>query len=229
MSNELSEQTYWESLRLAGASTVSAVLDMRGLDGIISGIPFCTPGPAYAGPAFTVKIISGALGSFKAEEFNIPSYVDAAPEGSVLAVDVGGAAISISGGVAARVTALRGVRGWVVDGGMRDADELRESGVPIHVRHLTSVSGRTRVRVEATQVPISVAGVHIQPGDIMVGDESGIACVPRAELYAVARMSNWIRERDNTAMQLVHLGNNFKEAFSKATALQTEKFGQLPN
>jgi len=214
-------------LQAAGASTVCAVLDMLGVGGIVAGIPLRGAGGAYAGPAYTVKAVVGPLGTYAPADFDIPAYVDRPEPGSVVAIDAGGAAVSLAGGIAARASALRSVRGWVVDGGMRDGDELCDAGIPLHVRHVVPVSGRTRVRIEATQVPITIAGVTVRPGDILVGDETGVGCVPREVVETVAKMADWIRERDGVAAALVEQGRPFKEAFAAATAQVESQRGPL--
>ncbi|HVR51231.1 MAG TPA: hypothetical protein VMS38_15950 [Pseudorhodoferax sp.] len=214
-------------LRAAGASTVCAVLDMVGVAGTSCHLHPVAARRAFAGPAFTVQARVGALGSQPPGAFDIAAYADGAARGAVIAIDAGGAAVSVAGGIAALATQLRGVEAWVVDGGMRDLDELHELTMPIHLRHGTAVSGRTRVRIERTGVPVQIDGLAVQAGDVLVGDRSGIACVPQAMLARVVRMAGWITERDRLARALVLQGSGFADAFAAATARHTEAQGRL--
>lgn len=222
-----SPQEVSERLRLAGASTVCAVLDMIGIPGTITSLPAVRPGRSFAGPAFTVKASTGPLGSFDPSEFDISSYADHAEAGQVIAIDAGGAHVSLAGGIAAMASAGRGVAAWIVDGGMRDVDELREVSIPIHVRHGIAVTGRTRVRIDRINGPVTIDGVSVEPLDLLVGDSSGIACVPARRLDEVVRMSVWIAGRDQIAGRRVQEGASFAQAFREATAKYTALHGPL--
>lgn len=216
-----------DELRAAGASTVCAVLDMIGVAGISCGLHGVVAGRAFAGPAFTVRASTGPLGTHPPGDFDIAAYADGAPRGAVIAIDAGGAQVSVAGGIAALAAQLRGVEAWVVDGGMRDVEELRQLTMPIHLRYGTAVSGRTRVRIERIGEPVQIDGLTVHPRDVLVGDGSGIACVPEAQLARVVRMAAWITERDRIARALVLQGSSFADAFARATAQHTEACGRL--
>lgn len=219
--------TACDVLRAAGASTVCAVLDMIGVSGTSCGLHPVAAGRAFAGPAFTVKASVGPLGRFQPSEFDIAAYADGAPQGTVIAIDAGGGHVSLAGGIAALAAQLRGVEAWVVDGGMRDIEELRQVAMPIHLRYGTAVSGRTRVRIDSIGEAVKIDGLTVQPRDVLVGDASGIACVPAAALQRVARMAGWITDRDRIARALVVQGSSFAAAFASATSQHMEVHGPL--
>ncbi|AHG62155.1 RraA family protein [Advenella mimigardefordensis] len=214
-------------LQVAGASTVCAVLDMLGVSGTIVGLPAVQPGRSFAGPAFTVKASTGPLGTYDPSAFDIAMYADQAGPGQVIAIDAGGAAVSLAGGIAAQASARRGVAAWVVDGGMRDVDELGDTGIPIHVRYGLPVTGRTRVRIDQINGPIVIAGVAVEPMDVLVGDATGIGRVPFSQLDDVVKMADWITGRDRIASRLVSEGVSFSGAFKEATAEYTALHGPL--
>lgn len=216
-----------ETLRSAGASTVCAVLDMIGSTGTITGLLSLGSVRSFAGPAFTVRASTGPLGSFDPGEFDIASYADQAGEGEVIAIDAGGARVSLAGGIAAQVSLRRGVAAWVVDGGMRDVDELRQIDLPLQVRHGVAITGRTRVRIEQINGPIALDGVRVEPDDVLVGDASGVGCVPKRHIEAVVRMARWITARDRLASRRVDTGAPFSVAFREATAECTAAHGPL--
>lgn len=204
-------------LRGYGASTVGAVLDDLGLDGLILGIRPGDPRSRFAGPAFTTKLEVGPLGSFAPETFDISAYIDDPTAGDVVAIDMGGAAVSALGGIAARAAQLRGLAAIVIDGGSRDLDETREAGFPLFVRHSVPVTGRRRVRLVATQVSITLAGISVAPGDFLVGDCTGVVRVPKAVIHEVAERAAAIDARDRRARELVEQGASFAEAFRRAS------------
>ena len=76
--------------------------------------------------------------------------------------------------------AARGVAGCVLDGGCRDVSFIVELGFPVFCAHVTPEDSTFRWELEATQEPISVGQVTIEPGDWVVGDEDGVVVVPSA-------------------------------------------------
>lgn len=200
-------------LREIGPSTVGGALDALGIEGLV--VPPIRPVAAdrkFAGPAFTVNVAVGALGTFAPEEFDIPAYVDNAAPGEVIAIDAGGAHVSMMGGAAATAAKLRGIAGIVIDGGVRDLGEIIDSGMDLFVKHAVPVSGRTRVRTAATQVPIKLEGVTVNPGDILVGDSTGVVCIPRARLMEVFERAEKAEAMDQRIFEHVRAGKGIGEA-----------------
>jgi len=202
--------------RACGSSTVGAVLDGLGLDGLIVGIRPATPGLRFAGPAYTIQLETGERGSFRPEDFDIAAYIDEPPPGSVVAIAAGGAAISTMGGIAVRVAQRRGIAAIVIDGGARDLDEIVATGFPLFLRHAVPVTGRTRVRLVASEGAVTIGGVTVEADDILVGDGTGIVRVPRRSAATVLEKALAIEERDRRARREVEKGVGFAEAFRRA-------------
>jgi regulator of RNase E activity RraA len=80
------------------------------------------------------------------------------------------------------VTSLkaRGVAGCVLDGGCRDVGFITEEGFPVFSRFVTPEDSTWRWELEATQVPVTIGNVRIEPGDWIVGDDDGVVVVPAA-------------------------------------------------
>ena len=85
------------------------------------------------------------------------------------------------------VTSLkaRGVAGCVLDGGCRDVRFILDEGFPVFCRFVTPEDSTWRWELEATQVPITIGRVRIEPGDWVVGDDDGVVVVPAASAEAV--------------------------------------------
>jgi 4-hydroxy-4-methyl-2-oxoglutarate aldolase len=75
----------------------------------------------------------------------------------------------------------RGLAGLVIDGAVRDSQDIIASGFPVFARGL-SIKGTTKIVPGRINVPIAVGGVVVAPGDVIVGDADGLVRVPAAEV-----------------------------------------------
>jgi 4-hydroxy-4-methyl-2-oxoglutarate aldolase len=152
--------------------------------------------PAWAaaqvlGPAFTVQ---GAPGDNLALHHAV---AEAAP-GDVIVLSVGGErGRAHCGGIIATAARARGVAGLVLDGAIRDRNELEEIGFPVF--HLgVSPLKPAKDGPAALGVPVELGGIRVEPGDLVAADADGIVIVPRAHtdelLAAAARLE--ARERE---------------------------------
>ena len=80
------------------------------------------------------------------------------------------------------VTSLkaRGVAGCVLDGGCRDVGFILDEGFPVFTRFVTPEDSTWRWELVATQVPVTIGNVRVEPGDWVVGDDDGVVVVPAA-------------------------------------------------
>ena len=183
-----------DRIAVLATSTLANALDDSGYrDKVMPGIKSVTSGCRLAGPAMTVREVSGEHGTFRSEDFRVGAIIDAASAGDVIVIDMGGAHCSTWGGIASLAAKQKGVAGVVVDGGVRDLEEIAEFGFAVFARHLLPTTGRTRLKVEAINEPVVVDGVLVEPGDIIVGDETGIVCLPQrdaAKIVALAGEGN---------------------------------------
>ena len=196
-------------------STIGNVLDDMGIPGIIQNIKPVGPGLFFSGCAFTVKEVTGVLGSYTSEDFKLGPVIDSAQEGDVIVIDNGGHPVSTWGGVASFAAKTRGISGLVVDGGIRDADEIRAYEFPAFSRHIVPTSGKGRVKVIAVNTVVKIDNVLVRPGDIMVGDGSGIACIPIEVAEAVLKTTRLFDEQDKQAIEEIRKGLTFTEALRK--------------
>lgn len=102
-----------------------------------------------------------------------------ARNGDVVVVDSRGTeAISVLGGMAAVSAHAAGVAAFVVDGGVRDLDELEASGLAVWSRSLTPRTGKWRLEASAVNLPVVCGGVQVRPGDVVVADHTGVCFFP---------------------------------------------------
>ena len=129
------------------------------------------PGIPLVGQARTVTSMVGDNGISHAA---IPLM----EKGQVLVIDAGGYDdVAVWGGIMTRAAMARSVAGVVIDGGVRDIAEIRELGFPVYARaHVPS--GPHKGFGGIIDGPISCAGCPVKPGDIVIGDDDGVAVVP---------------------------------------------------
>ena len=90
----------------------------------------------------------------------------------------------------------RGARGYVSNGGVRDTDELIAQRVPFWSAFCSQSMVQCRLRFDAADVPVSVGGVTVHPGDVVVADGDGVIVVPRTVAPQVAAHAHAEHQRD---------------------------------
>jgi regulator of RNase E activity RraA len=77
------------------------------------------------------------------------------------------------------------------------------------------MTGKDRVMVEATQVTVSIGKVQVKPGDVLVGDDSGVVVVPQEMAQQVLEIAQGIEEAENSIIDAVRNGMTLTEARAK--------------
>ena len=160
--------------RLATAE-VSDALDALRLPGSALGIAPLRDGLRLVGRAFTVRYLPVDL-----RPGNVGDYIDDVPEGGVVVIDNAGRLdCTVWGGILTEVASLRRLAGTVVNGVCRDVAASRAFSYPLYSRGRFMRTGKDRVEVPETEVPVSLGDVRVRPGDIVLGDDDGVVVVPR--------------------------------------------------
>lgn len=165
-----------ERLRRVPVANISDVM-MRLTAGGARLRPMHSGGP-MAGCALTVKTRPG-------DNLFVHKALDLAQPGDVVVVDAGGDLTNaIIGELMSSYAASRGIAGIVINGAVRDADTLRKNELPIFAAGVTH-RGPYKDGPGQINVPVSLDGMVIQPGDIVVGDGDGVLCIPLANAEAI--------------------------------------------
>lgn len=165
---------------------VSDALDDMGISGTV---PASRLAPVLAG----ARIVGQALTLRKARIDEIDALRNGRRRGDIEAHNLtrpgnvlvieGDEEVSNMGGLSALTSQRQGAAGAVIWGGCRDVAELRRIGYPAWSTAVTPITGVGRVDGVAINGELSLGGVIVQPGDIIVADDDGVCCVPlgRAE------------------------------------------------
>lgn len=98
--------------------------------------------------------------------------------------------ISNMGGMSATIGHRQGQLGAIVDGAVRDVDHSRDIGYAIWSRSVSPITGKWRVKTIAVNKPVTICGIAVNPGDLVLADETGVCFIPReraADVLARAR------------------------------------------
>ncbi len=137
-------------------------------------------GGVMAGPAFTVKTRPG-------DNLMVHRALDLADPGDVIVVDAGGDLTNaIIGELMLAFAEHRRLGGFVINGAIRDYAAIHAGSFPVFAAGITH-RGPYKDGPGEINVPVAIDGMVVEPGDLMIGDEDGLLCVPYDALETVAR------------------------------------------
>lgn len=174
------------------------VLDHLGKHGCMS--PDVKPvwsGASLCGPAITCLGADWRIRAMAA---------DLAEPGDVVVVAAGGLReYACFGDMTATAWRSKGIEGVVVDGAARDVVRLRSLGFPVFAREVTPRNFHYPAGLDhgAVNVPVVCAGVYVEPGDIVVGDDDGVVVVPRRIAQKIADAATAFLEQENAGRAML--------------------------
>ncbi|WP_037409235.1 ribonuclease activity regulator RraA [Candidatus Solirubrobacter pratensis] len=175
-----------ELLSQASTATITTQLLARGLrNTFLHGIKPLNPANArLVGPAFTLRYIPAredidVLEVFKDYDHPQRKAIESVPPGHVLVMDCRNQGRAASAGnILATRLQVKGAAGLVTDGTLRDTPEIRQLQLPTFAQGASPLTNLAQHHAVDMQVPIGCAEVAIYPGDVIVGDEEGVVCIP---------------------------------------------------
>ena len=204
-----------ERLKKIATPTLANALDDFGFNGVMNNLFPAGSDMTLVGRAVTVQEITGTFGSFSSDDFKVGHMIDAANPGDIIVVANDGAQVSTWGGMASYSAKLKGVGGLVVDGGIRDREEIVDFSFPAFSRHMVPTPGKTRIKVLSINEPVICAGVRVRKGDIIVADGTGVLCIPAEHVEAITYSAEKFSADDKQAMTEMENGLTFSEALKK--------------
>jgi 4-hydroxy-4-methyl-2-oxoglutarate aldolase len=189
-------------------SAISDALDRLGIVGQALGITPLDRSFRLVGRAWTLR-----YGPVGADRGTVGDYIDdLGPDDVVVLDNQGRLDTTVWGDLLTTTAHRRNVAGTVIDGVCRDVDRSLDLGYPIFSRGNWMRTGKDRVRVEATQVPVSIGGIRVEPGDHLVGDGDGLVVVPAARVAEVLATAEAIELAENTIRAAVEAGASLRDA-----------------
>ncbi|MDV5142780.1 RraA family protein [Streptomyces sp. SBC-4] len=198
---------------LAEYSPSCLVTDARRRVGAIGGLLPVKHHHKIAGPALTVNLSIDDLVDC------MPVLARAQPGDVVVVACHGTTRTAMWGGLMSTLSRQIGLAAGIVDGAIRDVDEIRDLDFPVWYRSTVPRPSPTAVhdRTEPVQVnvPVVIDGQVINPGDIVVADENGIAVVPQGEAETVLVHTRMNIDRERVIREKISSGLSVAELIAE--------------
>jgi 3-hexulose-6-phosphate synthase/6-phospho-3-hexuloisomerase len=183
---------------LAGVSTPN-ISDAMHRKGAMQGILSICGDVKMAGKAVTVQTFAG--------DWAKPvEAIDLAGQGDVIVINNdGGVHVAPWGELATRSCMGKGISGVVIDGAVRDVDDIRRLNYPVFARAIVPNAGEPKGFGEIN-AEISCCGQLIRPGDWIAGDMNGVVVIPRERAYEVARRAREVQKNEERIREEISRG-----------------------
>ena len=189
-------------------ATLSDALDKLGIAGQCYRIKPRTGSFRMAGRAWT--LLYGPAGQ---PAGTVGDYIDDVPPGSVVVLDNGGRDnATVWGDILTEIAHRRGIAGTVIDGVCRDVALCLQLGYPVFSKDHWMRTGKDRVQVEATGIPVNLGGARVAPGDILKGDTDGVVVIPKEHEDRVLDVAEEIEAAENKIRETARSGVRLDEA-----------------
>jgi regulator of RNase E activity RraA len=163
---------------------------------------------SLVGRAWTLR-----YGSVGQSGGTVGDYIDDIEEGQVVVLDNQGRLdATVWGDLLTSMAVRRKVAGTVIDGICRDVDRALELRYPLFARGNWMRTGKDRVRVEATQEPVTIGGIRVEPGDWLRGDGDGLVVVPAARVEEVLQVAQQVHGAEERIRAAIAQGTPLRQA-----------------
>jgi 3-hexulose-6-phosphate synthase and related proteins len=201
ISKKYDEEGLFEAFSKASTCNISDAFHKRGV--IIGLTPFLKEGTKLIGRALTVQTANG--------DWAKPvEAIDRAKPGDVIVIDVGGAPMAVWGELASNSAVTMGVTGVIIDGAIRDIDDIKKMGFPAFARSVVPCAGEPK-GYGGIGMEITIGGQVVRTGDWIVGDENGLIVVPKEIAVEIANRTVDVNERENRTREEIRRGSTLSK------------------
>lgn len=178
----------------------SIISDMLGRILVANGIlPINHSSVSVCGNAFTIQL-------HRADNLMLHKALQMVQAGDVMVIDVGGdTSCAVIGEIMMTIAKTRGVLGIVVDGAVRDSDAFDQQGIPCWAKGV-NLRGPLKEGPGSINIPITIGGMIVNPGDIILGDNDGVIAVPPSQALEAARLGQEKAKQEEEILKTIHAG-----------------------
>ena len=197
-----------DGFRELAAASVSDALDRLQIHGQAQGILPIAFGHHVVGRAFTLHYVP--CGTVKG---TVGDYIDDVPEGGIVVLDNGGRLdCTVWGDILTTVACQRNIAGTVIHGVCRDVAGSLDHSYPLFTRGRFMRTGKDRVQVDGTNVPVSLGDVQVKPGDIVMGTDDGVLVVPQERAEQVLEVAREVAQAEARIVAAIRSGSRLDAA-----------------
>lgn len=170
----------------------------------------------FAGPAVTVMLQKEEHKDGSPASQGMLDAIDEAPAGSVYVMVLEkGEDVAGMGGLMATAMKFRGLAGAVIDASIRDTPQIKRLQFPVFSAGIAPSTSVNHYRFVGKNIPVTCSGVRVNPNDIIVADEDGVAVVPRAKAEEVLKKAQELDDTEHKMLPFIEKFRSIREAVSK--------------
>src|SRR5678815_2260295 len=174
----------------------------------------------FAGPAVTVLLKKQEHKDGAKASQGMLDAIDSAPAGSVYVMVLeDGLDYAGIGGLMATAMKYRGLAGAVIDASVRDTPQIGKLQFPVFSRGVAPSTSINHYRFAGANIPVTCAGVRVNPGDIISADEDGVVVAPKAKAAEILKKARELDDTEHRMIPFIEKFRSIKEA--------VEKFGRI--
>ena len=186
--------------------STSNISDAMHRKGAMQDIIPMMEGKKMIGTAVTVQ-------TFKGDWAKAVEAIDEAKEGDVIVIYNGSRHVAPWGGLATLSCLNKGVAGVVIDGAVRDIDEVRKIGLPVFATCNVPNAGEPKGFGEINS-EIVCGNQTVNPGDYIVGDDNGVVVIPKERAYEIARRAKEVEKTEQRLFEEIRRGATLSEVMN---------------
>jgi 3-hexulose-6-phosphate synthase/6-phospho-3-hexuloisomerase len=192
-----------KTIELLKSVSTPNISDAMHRKGAMKNIHSICIGTKTVGKAVTVQTFAG-------DWAKTVEAIDAAVAGDVIVIYNGSPHVAPWGELATLSCINKGVAGVVIDGAVRDVDDIREINLPVFATSIVPNAGEPKGFGEIN-AQIQCGGQTVNPGDFIVGDDNGVVVIPRERAYEIARRAVEVEKNERRIRDEIKRGKTLSE------------------
>ncbi len=169
----------------------------------MEGIRPIVKGKKVVGKAVTVYTMDG-------DWAKTVEAIDVAGKGDVIVIKCSGDSSAVWGELATRSCLNKGIEGVIIDGAVRDVDDIVRIGFPVFAKKIVPNAGEPKGFGEIN-VKIVCGGVEVNPGDWIIADDNGVMVIPKQRAYEIARRALEVKKHEDRVRAEIESGKTLAE------------------
>jgi regulator of RNase E activity RraA len=206
----------------ADAYTLADAARRLGVGGVVTRLKPQTRATQFSGRALTARVRYTPHTPVPLANYGIAELLERVAPGDVLVLDMGGQELTGMGDIVATYLARQGVAGAVINGLIRDAEEIDMTGLPVFSLGVGIGTIAGRGFIEDIGEPVWLDGIRFATGDVVAGCRGGIVCVPPGDEAAVRSVAADIQASDRAVIDALARGEPAAQIWKRHKSLPVE-------